>query len=156
MHSKATCKPLVWCRAHAAQETEALQAEVRVLEEARSRLTRELGLKTDLEAGYAARGARQATALKESQARISALEGSLQNVMADFDRERQVRRGGVLLVASQGCPVMQPFRSSAMNGCNGLEGRSCPHPCNRPVPRRQQRPWRTRTQRAKHSGGWSS
>ncbi|GLI63274.1 hypothetical protein VaNZ11_006179 [Volvox africanus] len=71
------------------QETEALQAEVRVLEEARARLTREVGLKTDIEAGYAQRGARQAAALKESQARISALENSLQQVVQDFDRERQ-------------------------------------------------------------------
>ncbi len=62
------------------QETEALQSEVRVLEDARSRLTREVGLKTELEAGYAARGARQAAALKEAQARIAALEGSLQQV----------------------------------------------------------------------------
>lgn len=65
---------------HATQETEALQSEVRVLEDARSRLTREVGLKTELEAGYAARGARQAAALKEAQARIAALEGSLQQV----------------------------------------------------------------------------
>ncbi|GIL78286.1 hypothetical protein Vretifemale_7734 [Volvox reticuliferus] len=71
------------------QETEALQAEVRVLEEARARLTREVGLKTDIEAGYAQRGARQAAALKESQARISSLENSLQQVVQDFDRERQ-------------------------------------------------------------------
>ncbi|KXZ47560.1 hypothetical protein GPECTOR_34g719 [Gonium pectorale] len=71
------------------QETEALQAEVRVLEDARARLTREVGLKTDLEAGYAQRGARQAAAIKEAQARISSLEGSLQQVLQDFDRERQ-------------------------------------------------------------------
>ncbi|KAG2495413.1 hypothetical protein HYH03_006360 [Edaphochlamys debaryana] len=71
------------------QETEALQSEVRVLEESRSRLSREVALKTDLEAGYAARGARQAGALREAQARITALEGSLQQVVTDFDRERQ-------------------------------------------------------------------
>ncbi|GLC47469.1 hypothetical protein PLESTB_000133900 [Pleodorina starrii] len=71
------------------QETEALQAEVRVLEESRARLTREVGIKTDIEAGYAQRGARQAAALKEAGARISALEGSLQQVVQDFDRERQ-------------------------------------------------------------------
>ncbi|KAG2441078.1 hypothetical protein HXX76_003931 [Chlamydomonas incerta] len=71
------------------QETEALQAEVRVLEESRARLTREVGLKTDLEAGYAQRGARQAVALKDAQSRITALENSLQQVVSDFDRERQ-------------------------------------------------------------------
>lgn len=68
----------------ALQETEALQAEVRVLEESRARLTREVGLKTDLEAGYAQRGARQAVALKDAQSRITALENSLQQVRADL------------------------------------------------------------------------
>eukprot|EP00197_Chlamydomonas_leiostraca_P014815 CAMPEP_0202874320 /NCGR_PEP_ID=MMETSP1391-20130828/25171_1 /ASSEMBLY_ACC=CAM_ASM_000867 /TAXON_ID=1034604 /ORGANISM="Chlamydomonas leiostraca, Strain SAG 11-49" /LENGTH=436 /DNA_ID=CAMNT_0049555731 /DNA_START=78 /DNA_END=1384 /DNA_ORIENTATION=+ len=71
------------------QETDVLQQEVRLLEEERARLAREVSLKTELEVGYAKRGARQASGLKEAQSKIATLEGSLAQIMADSERERQ-------------------------------------------------------------------
>lgn len=62
------------------QETEVLQQEVKILEEERSRLMREVALKTELEEGYAKRGAQQSQALKTATAKISALESSLAQV----------------------------------------------------------------------------
>lgn len=54
---------------------------------------RQLNLKTELEAGWALRAGQQATALKESQAKVAALEKSLQQV-------RPGRLGGVSGVCS--------------------------------------------------------
>mmetsp|Transcript_7946 Transcript_7946/g.21214 ORF Transcript_7946/g.21214 Transcript_7946/m.21214 type:complete len:473 (+) Transcript_7946:53-1471(+) len=70
------------------QETDMLQGEVRLLEQERARLTREVKLKTELEEGYAKRGAKQAAAIKESAMKIATLEGSLGQVMEDAERER--------------------------------------------------------------------
>lgn len=65
------------------QETDVLQREVRILKDERGRLSRELQLKVDLEQGYAQRGARQGMAIRDSAAKIVALEGSLQMVGGD-------------------------------------------------------------------------
>ncbi|KAF5827730.1 hypothetical protein DUNSADRAFT_163 [Dunaliella salina] len=54
-----------------------LQGEVRLLEQERARLMREVKLKTELEEGYAKRGAKQAAAIKDSAMKIATLEGSL-------------------------------------------------------------------------------
>ncbi|MEW5297752.1 MAG: hypothetical protein WDW36_000936 [Sanguina aurantia] len=70
------------------QETDVLQAEVRILKDERGRLSRELQLKVDLEQGYAQRGARQGMAIRDAAAKIIALEGSLQMVLAGFEQER--------------------------------------------------------------------
>ena len=53
------------------------------------RLQREVGLKTEMEEGYAKRGAKQNMAIKDAQAKVVALEQSLQQIVQDFDRERQ-------------------------------------------------------------------
>ncbi|KAL6746692.1 flagellar/basal body protein [Haematococcus lacustris] len=71
------------------QETDALQQEVRILEEERGRLMREVSLKAELEEGYAKRSARQASALREAGSKVSLLEGSLAQVMAEAERDRQ-------------------------------------------------------------------
>lgn len=49
------------------QESDGLQAEVRLLEEDRRRLLRELALKAELEEGFARRGAAQGAALRQAQ-----------------------------------------------------------------------------------------
>lgn len=66
-----------------------LQAEVRLLETERQRLGREVGLRSELEQGYATRGAKQQGQIRDLSARIAALEASLQRVLQDFDSERQ-------------------------------------------------------------------
>lgn len=71
------------------QETDMLQQEVRLLEEERNRLTREVVLKSELEEGYAKRGAQQAITIKDAQSKVVTLEHSLQQVIQDFERERQ-------------------------------------------------------------------
>lgn len=70
------------------QETDVLQSEVRVLEDDRSRLLREVTLKSELEEGYAKRGAKQQQAIKEAQSKIASLEESLQQVIQEFEKER--------------------------------------------------------------------
>lgn len=62
------------------QETDVLQAEVKLLETERTRLLREVTLKSQLEEGYAKKGAQQNVAIKEASTRISVLEQSLQQV----------------------------------------------------------------------------
>ena len=62
------------------QETDVLQHEVRILEEDRARLMREVALKTELEGGYAKRGAKQSMAIKEAQSKIATLDQSMQQV----------------------------------------------------------------------------
>lgn len=62
------------------QESDALQGEVKLLQNERSRLAREVSLKQQLEEGWAQRAGQQAAALKEAQTRISTLEKSLQQV----------------------------------------------------------------------------
>ena len=57
-----------------------LQHEVRILEEERGRLMREVTLKTELEGGYAKRGAKQSMAIKEAQGKIASLDQSMQQV----------------------------------------------------------------------------
>ena len=57
-----------------------LQHEVRILEEDRARLMREVALKTELEGGYAKRGAKQSMAIKEAQSKIATLDQSMQQV----------------------------------------------------------------------------
>lgn len=64
----------------ALQESDALQNEVKLLQTERGRLAREVSLKQQLEEGWAQRAGQQAAALKEAQARISALERNLQQV----------------------------------------------------------------------------
>ncbi|GAX85577.1 hypothetical protein CEUSTIGMA_g12992.t1 [Chlamydomonas eustigma] len=71
------------------QETDVLQHEVRILEEERGRLMREVSLKSELESGYAKRGAKQSMAIKEAQAKIASLDQSMQQLMQEFDKERQ-------------------------------------------------------------------
>eukprot|EP00878_Enallax_costatus_P020445 GHUV01021618.1.p1 GENE.GHUV01021618.1~~GHUV01021618.1.p1 ORF type:complete len:529 (+),score=207.60 GHUV01021618.1:406-1992(+) len=70
------------------QESDALQSEVKLLQVDRARLAREVSLKQQLEEGWAQRAGQQAATLKEAQLKISTLEKSLQQVMADFAAER--------------------------------------------------------------------
>ncbi|KAI8465996.1 MAG: hypothetical protein J3K34DRAFT_74210 [Monoraphidium minutum] len=70
------------------QESDVLQSEVRLLEAERRRLLRELGLKAELEEGYARRGAAQGAALKQAQGRVAALEASVAQLLADFQAEK--------------------------------------------------------------------
>jgi hypothetical protein len=63
------------------QESDALQAELKLLQAERSALSREVALKQQLEAGWAARAGQQAAALKEAQAKAATLEQSLQQVL---------------------------------------------------------------------------
>ncbi|KAF8055841.1 MOV10L1 [Scenedesmus sp. PABB004] len=69
-------------------ESDALQGELKLLAADRGRVARELALKQELEAGWAARAGQQAAALKEAQARAAALEASLAQLLADFAQER--------------------------------------------------------------------
>lgn len=62
------------------QESDALQGELKLLQAERSMLSREVALKQQLEAGWAARAGQQAAALKEAQAKAATLEQSLQQV----------------------------------------------------------------------------
>eukprot|EP00955_Chlamydomonas_euryale_P111011 366031-Chlamydomonas_euryale.AAC.15 len=71
------------------QETDALQGEVRILEQERQRLMREVALKAELEGGFAKRGAQQHMVIKEAHSKIHALDASMQQLMADFEKERQ-------------------------------------------------------------------
>jgi hypothetical protein len=62
------------------QESDALQGELKLLQAERGSLSREVALKQQLEAGWAARAGQQAAALKEAQAKAATLEQSLQQV----------------------------------------------------------------------------
>lgn len=64
----------------ASQESDALQGELKLLQVDRTRLTREMSIKQELEAGWAQRAGQQAAALKEAHAKILTLEQSLQQV----------------------------------------------------------------------------
>jgi septal ring factor EnvC (AmiA/AmiB activator) len=68
------------CAAAVLQESDALQGELKLLQAERSSLSREVALKQQLEAGWAARAGQQAAALKEAQAKAATLEQSLQQV----------------------------------------------------------------------------
>lgn len=57
-----------------------LQQEVRILEQDRGRLLREVALKSELEGGYAKRGAKQSAAIKDAQAKIASMDQSMQQV----------------------------------------------------------------------------
>jgi hypothetical protein len=96
-------------------ESESLRAEVELLAGERARLLRELAIKVDMEAGWAARAGQQAAALKESSQRGAALEASLQQVWqrevlemtdcADLCRVRsQTGRAAVSVAAAVGQP----------------------------------------------------
>jgi hypothetical protein len=52
----------------------------------------QLSLKSELEAGWALRAGQQATALKEAQAKVVALEKSLQQVCTDHDCDSQINQ----------------------------------------------------------------
>ncbi|KAF6252093.1 flagellar/basal body protein [Scenedesmus sp. NREL 46B-D3] len=69
-------------------ESNALQAELKLLQAERGTLSREVALKQQLELGWAARAGQQAAALKQAQAKAATLEQSLQQVLSDFARER--------------------------------------------------------------------
>lgn len=71
------------------KETDTLQSEVKILEEDRSRLMREMAIKTEMEEGFAKRGAKQGMVIKEAQAKIRNLEGSLQALSQQSKEERQ-------------------------------------------------------------------
>ena len=60
-----------------------LQQEVRILEADRSRLLREVAMKTELESGYAKRGAKQSVAIKDAQSKITSLDQSMQQVWVE-------------------------------------------------------------------------
>eukprot|EP00775_Hariotina_reticulata_P008448 gene8448-8632_t len=69
-------------------ESDALQSEVKLLQTERANLVREVSLKQELEAGWAQRAGQQAAALKEAQSKVATLEKNLQQVLADFAKER--------------------------------------------------------------------
>ena len=69
-------------------ETDVLQHEVKILEADRARLIREVALKSELEEGYAKRGAKQSMAIKEAQSKIMTQEQSMQELMQGFERDK--------------------------------------------------------------------
>ncbi|DBB12993.1 hypothetical protein WJX82_004975 [Trebouxia sp. C0006] len=67
-----------------------LDAEVKRLSSERQRLASEVQMKREMEQQYAKRCTLQAREGREGQQKIAALERSLQQVLADFDAERQM------------------------------------------------------------------